>query len=238
MHLTQLKPIVLYHVIVSCHPIILYPRKCTSSIAILIIVIASHLISYRVTLLLYFHTCSGYKGLTPSYQNFVDLVDVIFCGKAYPAKFDSAMYVNMYTVSKEVDIGELQLTLSLAHLVQQEILSFLTPTYGTYKVGRIDEDALTKAIKNLKSDLNGNIAEASAGMEEAPDDNTKLLEVIIPLVEHIRTHQKRKWCSLDVIELANKLNCKPNVILLCAGAPLTHSLSIIIAITNRDHPNQ
>ena len=155
---------------------------------------------------------------------------MIFGGKAYPAKFDSAVYVNMYTVSKEVDIGELQVTLSLAHLVQQEILSFLTPSYGTYKVGRIDEDALTKAIKNLKSNLSGNIAEASAGMEEAADENTKLLEVIIPLVEHIRTHQKRKWCSLDVFELANKLNCKPNLVLLCAGALLTRSPFIIIAI--------
>lgn len=200
------------------------------SFAILTILIASHLISYRVTLLLYHRTHSGYKGLTPSYQNFVNLVDVIFCGKAYPAKFDSAMYVNMNTVSKEVDIGELQLTLSLAHLVQQEILTFLTPSYGSYKVGRIDEDALTKSIKNLKSNLSGNIAEVSAGMEEAADDDTKLLEVIIPLVEHIRTHQKRKWCSLDVIELANKLNCKPNVILLCAGALLTRSPFIIIAI--------
>ena len=160
----------------------------------------------------------------------MNLVDLIFCGKAYPAKFDSAMYVNMNTISKEVDIGELQLTLSLAHLVQQEILSFLSPSYGTYKVGRIDEDALTKAIKNLKSNLSGNIAEASADMEDAADDNTQLLEVIIPLVEHIRTHQKRKWCSLDVIELANKLNCKPNVILFCAGAPLTLFPFIIIAI--------
>ena len=151
----------------SSYYIISYPRKCTSSFAIL----ASHLTSHRGTLLLYFHTHSGYKGLTPSYQNLANLVDVIFCGKSYPAKFDSAMYVNMNTISKEVDIGELQLTLSLAHLVQQEILSFLTPTYGTYKIGRIDEDALTKAIKNLKSNLSGNIAEASADMEDAADDN-------------------------------------------------------------------
>ena len=149
-------------------------------------------------------------------------MNVIFCGRAYIAKFDSALYVNIPAVSKEVDIGELQLTLSLAHLVQQEVLSFLTPNYGTYKVGRIDEDALTKTIKSLKSNPSGITAGATAGMDEvsiveAADSNSKLLEIIIPLVEHVRTHLKRKWCTIDVVELANKLNCKPSVILFCAG---------------------
>ena len=128
----------------------------------------------------------------------------------------------MNAVSKEVDIGELQLTLSLAHLVQQEILSCLTQSFGTYKVGRIDEDALTKTIKNLKSNLSGAIAGLSswmdeANMEESADANSKLLDIVIPLVEYVRTHQKRKWCSIDVIELANELNCKPSMILLCTG---------------------
>lgn len=162
---------------------------------------------------------SGYKGVTPSYQHIVNLVNVIFCGGAYCAKFDAALYVNINAVSKEVDINELQLNLSLAHLVQQEVLSYLTSSYGTYRVGRIDEIALTKAIKNLKSDLKGLIAGITTGMDEVAyeDGADKLLDVIIPLIEHVRIHQKRKWCIIDVIKLANKLNCKPSAILLCAG---------------------
>lgn len=125
----------------------------------------------------------------------------------------------MNAVSREVDIGELQLNLSLAHLVQQEVLSYLTPSYGTYRVGRIDEIALTKAIKNLTSDLKGTIAGMTTGVDEVAyeDAADKLLDVIMPLVEHVRIHQKRRWCSIDVIKLANKLNCKPSTILLCAG---------------------
>lgn len=157
--------------------------------------------------------------MTPSYQNYVNLVNAIFCGKAYSAKFDAALYVNMNTVSKEVDIGEQQLNLSLAHLVQQEVLSYLTSSYGTYKVGRIDEIALIKAVKNFASDLKGTIVGVKAGMDEVAVEGAadKLLDIIMPLIEHVRTHQKRKWCTIDVIEVANKLNCKPSAILLCAG---------------------
>lgn len=174
-----------------------------------------------------FHTCSGYKGLTPSYENFVNLVNVIFCGQGYSAKFDPALYLNLYAISREVDIGELQLTLGLSHLVQQEVLSSLTQSYGTYKVGRIDEVALTKAIKSLQSNRSGNIEGVATLMDEATtedsaDGDSKLLDIIIPLVEHVRIHQKKRWCSIDVIELANKLNCKPSMILLCAGDLLAH----------------
>ena len=84
------------------------------------------------------------------------MVKTVFGPSAFPANYDSALYVNFYDISQQFDINDLQLLLSLSHLVQNEIMSDLTPVYSSYKVSTVDENELKKLILFLNKNINSN----------------------------------------------------------------------------------
>ena len=155
------------------------------------------------------------------------MVKRVFGTNAFPAKYDSALYVNFYEISHEFDINDLQLLLSLAHLVQNEIITDLTPVYCTYKVGQINEDFartyVTILNSNLDNEFNTNSDTENNNENEnfSSDDQKKLneknLKTTLLIMDHIRKNAKRKWCTIDTILTANEIGCTPSEVVYCVG---------------------
>lgn len=83
-------------------------------------------------------------GLTPQYNYIKQFIYSIFdSSKGFPSSVDAnVMYVSYYDLSYECDINELQLRLMVAKLIQNDIVTELTPVYGLFKVSIIDHDKL------------------------------------------------------------------------------------------------
>ena len=162
------------------------------------------------------------------------MVKKIFDMVSFPAKFDTAMYVNSRELSNMFDVNELQLTLSLSHLVQQNILISLTPLYTTFKVGKIDEKKLVILLNTLNSDtisaaenpseLNSETAELLSGYDDEESTNEELIirnkrkaSLVTKIAEYVRANGKRKWCSINAVSLANDNSCQPSDIVACVG---------------------
>ncbi len=87
-------------------------------------------------------------GLTPQYNYIKKFTDSIFdISKGFPSSVDvNVMYISYYDLSYECDINELQLRLMMAKLIQNNIVTELTPLYGIFKVSIIDHDKLKSFI--------------------------------------------------------------------------------------------
>lgn len=146
---------------------------------------------------------------------------------SFPAKFDAAMYVNSGEISKMFDVTELQLTSSLSHLVQQNILVSLTPLYTTYKVGKINTGKLAALLGTLNSD-SISAAESPTEFVSGYDNNEltsqeliaqkkKSAALVVKLAKYIEDNGKRKWCSVNAISVGNDNKCPPGDIIACVG---------------------
>ena len=64
------------------------------------------------------------------------------------------LYVSVYDLSYELDISELQLRMSLSHLVQTNVISELTHVYGKFKCGVVvNEKAYQKVLSDWEQGL-------------------------------------------------------------------------------------
>jgi hypothetical protein len=141
-------------------------------------------------------------------------VKKIFNAESFPAKYDSALYLSEYDIANEFDVDYLQITLGLAHLVQQGIMTPLTQLYSSYKVGKIDEDAFRVFTRKLTSNSETNFLfdDEEYTSEDLVDINKKALDMIMIIAEHIRATAKRKWTTIDTISLSNRCACPPATI--------------------------
>ena len=162
--------------------------------------------------------------MTPKRDQLREMVKTVFGATAFPAKYDSALYVNFYDISQQFDINDLQLLLSLSHLVQNDILSDLTPVYCSYKVSTVDENEVKKILILLNSKINSDsnmsldyFDENENNSEESKKLHEKNLKIILLVIDYIRKNAKRKWCQIDTVLLANEIACTPSEVVYCIG---------------------
>ena len=83
------------------------------------------------------------------------MVQRVFSPDSYLSQQDKGvMYVSVYDLSYELDISELQLRMSLSHLVQTNVISELTHVYGKFKCGVVvNEKAYQKVLSDWAQGL-------------------------------------------------------------------------------------
>jgi len=100
-------------------------------------------------------------GLTPQFSYINKFINSIFITpKGFPSTVDTnVMYISYYDLSYECDINELQLRLIMAKLIQNEIITELTPLYGLYKVCIVDKNKLKSfLLSQLSGDSNNDFS--------------------------------------------------------------------------------
>lgn len=152
-------------------------------------------------------------------ETFQKVVKKIFSPKSFPAEYDSAIYLSEYDIANEFDLDILQMTLSLAHLVQKGIMSPLTQVYSTYKVGKVDEDAFSALTSKLESNSGTGFVldDVEYTLEDLADFNQNALQTVLIVADHIRDTAKRKWTTIDAVSLSNKCACTPATIASTIG---------------------
>jgi ATP-dependent DNA helicase RecQ len=103
-------------------------------------------------------------GATPSRLALAAVVDIVFAARIPPGSeekereaplsgrlstVDPAVFINYYDLSLALDVNELQLRLTLSHLVQLGVVSEVTPVYGSRKVGMVDKQQLADLLRVL-----------------------------------------------------------------------------------------
>jgi len=181
-------------------------------------------------------------GLTPQYIYLKKFIDIIFnASKGFPSLIDTnVMYISYYDLSYECDINELQLRLMMAKLIQNDIITELTPLYGIFKVSIIDEDKL-KSLLLLPSfsdnnidfsvvvdddnveyyDMNDNIDDTSINIIPNSNSAVKISKNRMLLCEEIGRYimeqnikyPRRKWIEINTIDLANEYSVTPKEII-------------------------
>ena len=94
-------------------------------------------------------------GNTPQKDALIRMVQRVFSPDSYLSQQDKGvMYVSVYDLSYELDISELQLRMSLSHLVQTNVISELTHVYGKFKCGVVvNEKAYQKVLSDWAQGL-------------------------------------------------------------------------------------
>jgi ATP-dependent DNA helicase RecQ len=74
-------------------------------------------------------------GMTPQRGQILKMVREVFGGNPFPATYDNALYINFYDISRKVDIMDLPLKLAISQLVKRNMITEITPLFGSCKIG-------------------------------------------------------------------------------------------------------
>jgi len=94
-------------------------------------------------------------GATPTREAFRKAVGKFFSPDQATSVADPSLFMNHYDTANDFDIPELSLRLGMSHLVQQGILTELTPVYGVYKISIADREAFDAHFLDVTSKAKG-----------------------------------------------------------------------------------
>ena len=190
---------------------------------------------------------SQIQGATPQKHVLNKVVTLIFSKETgYPSVAEkNCVYMNYYDISHECDIGELQLKLAMSHLVQNAIVTELTPVYGNYRVSVLDrarlgtlaEEVDGKAARELLSGWVGSALGQSRlgddGEEEedvsadgwlrgdirVSDERAALAALVaVHLLDEGAKHSRKKFTEIDVVAFANAHSALPRDVVSAINA--------------------
>lgn len=112
-------------------------------------------------------------GVTPSRTALEGFVETAFSDSANMCTQDAALYMSLYDLSREFDIGDVQLRLAISHLVQNEYIEELTPIFGCTRAGMLDEIKFASfmgAVNNSAAATNATISASTQDYDLKAND--------------------------------------------------------------------
>jgi hypothetical protein len=99
---------------------------------------------------------------------------------------------------------DLPLKLAISQLVKRNLITEITPLFGSCKIGQMNEELIPNFISNFK-------------IEMRILGKGRNILLVRDLIDYIRNNMKTKFCKINTIELANKFGCMPGELLYCIG---------------------